>query len=94
MRVEEFVRVVETWQTQKREVFKRQTYSDGANPASLREFVEIQNRLSKRLVSGLEKQDPDFWQSLVELAMNCARMVEPDSPRVYVDGTDRSQEGM
>lgn len=89
---DEFTTLIETWQTQKLAVFKRQPFNEGANAASLREFTEIMNRLSRRLISITGKQDPDFWQSIVELAMNTNRILE--GGKVFVDKQDRSSEGM
>ena len=48
---DELVHVVEIWQTQRTAVFERQSYNEGSNARSLREFVGIQNRLASRLVS-------------------------------------------
>lgn len=88
----ELCQIIETWQLQKRQVFKRQPYADGSNAKSLTEFVEIQNRLSRRLVSELGKQDPDFFESMVELALNAQRIIE--GGKVFVNGQDRTSEGM
>lgn len=76
---------------QRTEVFKRQAFDGGANAASLREFVEIQNRLSKRFISEFQVQDPDFYSAIVELAMNAQRMIEKG--KLFVNGQDRSSEG-
>lgn len=88
----DFCTIVETWQLQKHAVFKRQAYNDGSNAKSLTEFVEIQNRLSRRLVSELQKQDADFFESLVELALNAQRIIE--GGKVFVNGQDATREGM
>lgn len=90
--LEGVIRTVETWQHQKTEVFKRQGYDDGANAASLREFVEIQNRLCKQLISAFRKEDADFWTSLMELSVNCERIVS--RAKIFVDGQDRTSQGM
>lgn len=77
---------------QREAVFKRQQFKDGSNAASLREFVEIQNRLSRRLISLLQKEEPLFWEAVVELAMNAQRITE--GAKVFVNGQDRTSEGM
>lgn len=93
--LERFRTLVETWQTQKHEVFKRQPFGNGSNAASLNEFVEIQNRVSRQLMTMMERSNDasaDFWQSLVELAMNCERICA--GGKVFVNGMDSSQQGM
>ena len=84
--------VIETWISQRTLTFQRQPFNEGANASSLREFVEIQNRLSRRLISILQTENPDFWSAFVELGMNASRIVE--GGKILVDKQDRSQEGM
>lgn len=88
----EIIRAVETWQHQREEVFKRQAFQDGANAKSLREFVEIQNRLSRKLISLTQKNDEHFWSALAELGNNAARIVTQG--KVFVNKEDVTQEGM
>lgn len=84
--------IVDTWTARKVDVFKRQPYEDGGNAKSLREFVEYNNALSRRLISELQKQDEEFFASLAELANNCARIVA--GGKVFVNKQDVTQEGM
>ncbi len=88
----ELVSIVQTWQLKKRTVFRKQAYQDGSNAKSLREFVEINNALSRRLISELQTQDPDFYDSLVELAVNASRILE--RRKTFINGQDVTQEGM
>jgi hypothetical protein len=77
---------VEMWQTQKREVFKRKPFNEGASVASLEEFVSIQTGAARRLISVFAKQDPDFWDSLVEVATQASTMTA--QRKTFVDGQD------
>ena len=83
--------LIGTWQIRKREVFKKNPFNEGSNASSLREFVEIQNGLSRRLISEFGIQDSDWYESLVELALNAQRMIE--GGKVFVNGQDRTSEG-
>jgi BMFP domain-containing protein YqiC len=89
---EDFIRVVETWQFQRHEVFKREEFDSGRNAASLRQFVETNNRLSRRLISLLDKRDPAFWSALQELAVVAGTIVS--GGKTFVNGQDRTSEGM
>jgi hypothetical protein len=84
--LEDLVLTVETWQTQRKVTFDRHRFSDGSNAKSLREFVEIQNALSRRVVTLFEKQDPDFFTSLGELVMHASGMVT--GAKTFVNGQD------
>jgi hypothetical protein len=45
------------------------------------------NYYGKRLIAMTEKQDPEFWESLAELATHCATQVTRGA-KVFVDGKD------
>lgn len=93
MSVDELVRVIETWQHQKKAVFEREQFQDGTNPKSLREFNEIHNRLSKQIVSYFGKSgDPDFFDSLAELSFQAARIVT--GAKTFINGQDVTSEGL
>lgn len=89
---EDIIRVVETWQLQRHEVFKREAFQEGKNAASLRQFVEINNRLSRRLIAVFDKRDPEFWSALQELAVVAGTIVS--GGKTFVNGQDRTSEGM
>lgn len=89
---EQFLHVFEIWQHQRTEVFKRSPFGDGGNASSLREFVEIQNRLAKQLVSLTRKTDPEFWTAVSELGVHCQTVVS--GAKTKVNHIDRTQEGM
>lgn len=74
------VAIVETWQT-------RKTGGRTFTGSDLRSFVETMNYYGKRLIAMTEKQDPEFWESLAELATHCATQVTRGA-KVFVDGKD------
>lgn len=84
--LEDFIAAVRIWQTQRVEVFSRQPYGDGSNAKSLREFTEIQNGVTRRLVSLTGIQEPDFWTALQELAGNTDRVIR--GGKTFVNGQD------
>jgi hypothetical protein len=88
----ELIDLVETWEIRKRTIFQEDPYKDGSNATSLRRFVELQNMLSRKLISEFGKQDPDFYESLVELALNAQRIIEKG--KIFVNGSDVTSEGM
>lgn len=91
--INELVRLVETWQHQKKAVFEREQFKDGTNPKSLHEFNEIHNRLSRQLVSIFAKGgDPDFFDSLTELSVHAARIVA--GGKTFINGQDVTSKGM
>jgi hypothetical protein len=90
--LESLIRTVETWQFQREAIFKRSPFNEGANASSLREFTEVMNRLSREMIRTFEKEDGGFFTALNELAMNSNRLT--DGGKIFVDGKDRTSEGM
>lgn len=85
-RFEELIRIVEIWQTQKKEVFKRNPYHDGASVPSMTEFAQIQTSCARRLVSIMERQDDDFYESLIEIATQVGAVLR--GAKTFVDKQD------
>lgn len=84
--LESFVALVNTWRLQRTEVFKRQEYGDGSNASSLREFVDIQTGVCRRMISLVQEQDPDFWSAMFELANHAQTVVK--GAKTFVNGQD------
>ena len=84
--IAEVVRTIEIWMTQRVEVFKRNPYNDGASMSSMTEFANIQNGLARRLISLFERQDPQFWEALIEVASMCEPVIR--GGKVFVNKQD------
>jgi hypothetical protein len=80
----ELVIIVETWMARRHEYASK--WEGGSNAASLREFVEAHNAMTRRLVSELQSQNPEFWSALYELAGNAETIIR--NRKVFIDGQD------
>lgn len=82
-----FKEIVESWQT-RRDTLMGTPSAKRGSAASLREFVEIHNALTRRLITVLGVHDPKFYDGLLELAQNAGRVLE--GGKIFVDGQDRT----
>ena len=87
---EDLIAILDGWDRQRQDVFKRQAYSDGANAKSLTEFAEMQNGFSKRLIQELGPLSPAQWSAIYELASNAERLVK--GGKTFINGQDRTFE--
>lgn len=67
-------------------------YEDGANPDSLRQFIEYHNALSRQLIRAFEMEKPEFWESMLELCQQAVTITA--KAKTFVNGRDMSQVGM
>lgn len=87
------VELIRTWDIQKKAVFKDNPFNGGTNAASLKEFTEIQNRMTRLMIGEFgEERDPSFYQSLAELCMNAERFIA--GGKLFVNKEDVTQRGM
>ena len=68
---------------------KKRTLSAKGDMDSLVSFTEAMNALSRSIVSEFGETDPEFYESLSELANNAATLTTKDA-RIFVNGQDRT----
>lgn len=78
--VQQIVDIVETWE------LRRIPLARSFTKNGMTEFVETQNALTRQLIAGLDRKDPEFWSALLELAQNGARMTA--GGKLFADGKD------
>lgn len=82
-RVKEIVDVVESWNVVKKMI-------QDENPViDMRKFVEAHNAHTRRLISAFQKNYPEFWTGVFELAMNAQTLTSPNA-KIFADGQDRT----
>lgn len=82
-RVKEIIDVVESWNVVKKVI-------QDENPAiDMRKFVEAHNAHTRRLISAMGRDYPDFWTGMFELAMNAQTLCTPKA-KIFADGLDRT----
>lgn len=86
----ELIDVVETWQIQRTALFNTpgMKYNEGSNYASMQRFVEIQDAMTKRLISVCGKQDPGFYSAMYELAQNTDRIIR--GGKTFINGQQQT----
>lgn len=62
--IDDLVSVVETWQ------IRRVEEAAAFSARGFRQFCELMNYETRRLISMTHKEDPDFWSAMQELATN------------------------
>lgn len=72
---------VETWQTLKVGLAKEWSLN------GYRNFSEVHNYHTRKMIRLLEKEDPEFWSSLAELATQAATLTTPRA-KFIVGGKD------
>lgn len=78
------VSAVETWRA------RRVGLAEGFNLRGFREFCEVMNYWTRKLISVTEQQDPDFWSALSELAVN-AQTLTTRGAKLKADHRDMTQ---
>lgn len=81
--LQQFIDTVETWQMQ------RVGLAQGFHQKGLREFVEVQNFLTRKLISQAQRSDPEFWSAVAELATNASTLTTPGA-KIFADKQDRT----
>lgn len=81
--LQDFIDTVETWQT------KRIEAAEHFSSRGLREFCEIMNYHTRRLVSLTGKPSPEFWSAVAELATN-AQTLTTKGAKLFADKQDRT----
>ena len=80
----EFIQIVESWNVVKKVI---QDPKDAA--LDMRKFVEAHNAHTRRLISAVGRDYPDFWTGVFELAMNAQTLTSPKA-KIFADGLDRT----
>jgi hypothetical protein len=80
--IEDLRAAVETWATMRHQ-FTSFTRTD------MQRFVETMNYHTRKTISILNSQDPEFWSALMELAQNASTLVTKGA-KIFVDGEDRT----
>jgi hypothetical protein len=84
MSMENFVAIVETWQ------LKRKPLAESFSRDGLREFAETHNALTKRMISEIGRQDPEFYSALLELSQHASTLTV--GGKFFVNKVDRTNE--
>jgi hypothetical protein len=85
---QDLVELIESWQTLRSHIAS--TWNNGASAASLREFVEVHNAHTRKVIAEIGKGDPDFWSAWSELGVNAGTLLTPGA-KIFVNGQDRTQ---
>lgn len=75
---------MDTWRIRRESVLKEYSYNDGASTRSLREFVELQDALTRRMISLLQEQEPEWYTALYELAQNTDKIIR--GGKTFING--------
>lgn len=75
-------RIVETWDIQKR-------HDRSFTTADLREFVASMNTMTRRMIAEFGVSEPEFYESLAELATNAATLTTKGA-KIIADGINRT----
>ena len=80
--IADLVAVVDTWNVLKKDV-------KVFNRVDMNRFSERMNAQTRILISYMEKNDPEFWTGLFELAQNACTQTTKGA-KLFVDGIDRT----
>jgi hypothetical protein len=76
-----FCEVIETWMIQRTHIIKE------FNTTDLNRFVTTLNDRTRHVVQLLERQNPEFWTAVAELATNAATLTTKGA-KIIADGKD------
>lgn len=78
----EFISVVEAWRD------RRQSLAQPFSQDGLRRFIETHNGLTRRMISLLRTNEPEFYSALLELTQNASTMVQ--GGKIFANKVDRT----